>query len=94
MKQLRELSKRKRLPDHRKGVDVSSNKKGNKTHYDPKNVPVEVRGDPIMLDRLTASPLVLRCVSASSYEEAVRVYGRKFSRCWNFRNFYYFEEAE
>ena len=46
------------------------------------------------LDRLTASPLVLRCVSANSYEEAVKVYGREFARCWNFRNFYYFEESE
>jgi len=49
----------------------------------------------IPLDRLADLPDgYLRCVSANSYEEAVRVYGKSFSRCWNFRNWWYFEESE
>ncbi len=49
----------------------------------------------ITLDSLSQLPDgYLRCVSANSYEDAVRVYGREVGRCWNFRNWYYFEEAE
>ena len=49
----------------------------------------------IPLDRLADLPAGYReCVSANSLDEAVRIYGREVGRCWNFRNFYYFEEAE
>ena len=49
----------------------------------------------ITLDSLSQLPDGYReCVSANSLDEAVRIYGRQFARCWVFRNFYYFEEAE
>lgn len=49
----------------------------------------------IPLDSLSdLPPGYLRCVSANSLDEAVKVYGRQFARCWCFRNFYYFEESE
>ena len=49
----------------------------------------------IPLDRLADLPDGYReCVSANSLDDAVAIYGRQFSKCWVFRNFYYFEEAE
>ena len=74
---------------------MSAKEKGNTGQDNRTSVLDAVRGDPITLDSLSQLPDgYLRCVSADSYEEAVRVYGRQFARCWCFRNFYYFEEAE
>lgn len=74
---------------------MRSNKKGNTGQDNRTSVLDTVRGDPITLDSLSQLPDgYLRCVSANSYDEAVRVYGKTAARCWNFRNFYYFEEAE
>ena len=51
--------------------------KGNTGQDNRTSVLDAVRGDPITLDSLTQLPDgYLRCVSANSYEEAVRVYGK------------------
>ena len=74
---------------------MRSNEKGNTGQDNRTSVLDAVRGDPIILDRLADLPPGYReCVSANSLDEAVRIYGRQFARCWVFRNFYYFEEEE